>query len=420
MQKESGGEQLHAQAQQCVTDEQPEIDLFKGWPDPALLPRDVIAETFATLSRSFSGGSVRGLPYGTPQIYTVELMKFLNRQCRVDEGYEHPARADSLMVNDGVSRGLDLICHMLSKPGDAVMIEAPTYKNARLIFQEYGLEVIPIATDAEGMLVDDAEAKLNARRQDSQLPPVRFIYTIPSNNNPTGSTLPVERRHALVKLARTNNVLILADEVYHLLHWRDLHERPPRMVCFDEGFTCHDGVEADTSPVVISISSFTKICAPGLRLGWFEAAPSILRKLSGAAYMTSGGNAALMAVIVAEALSTQAMDKAITAYCNAYRSRSQVVVDALEAGGLPPLVRPRGGFFVWVQLPVPAEAVLKKARSVKFMNGELCDSSEGGKRAARLCFAYNTESELRIGIQRFVQAVRDAQLQMTEQQNSRL
>merc|ERR1712137_458276 len=154
-------------------------------------------------------------------------------------------------------------------------------------------------------------------------------------------------------------------------------------------------------PVVISVNSFTKILAPGLRLGWIEAAPPLIQKLSAIGYLISGGNVApFHGGIVAHTLQARTADSALDRMCTAYKERAAALTSALRVEGLPPLIEPSGGYFVWVPLAVGAETVLKSARdtfAVNFLPGGRCDVSGGSECFARLCFALLPEEQLRDG-----------------------
>lgn len=393
------------------------LNLGKGYPDPSLLPRAALAEACEAAAQALRAGSLRGLEYGAEPVgspeFLAELAAFLGRHCPG----EAPARADSLMLTNGVSHGLDLACGVLSQPGEAVLIEAPSYYLAVGIFRSRGLEVVPVPTDGDGLVVEAVEAVLDARPPGSA--PVRFLYTVPTNHNPTGTTLPAARRRALVELARRRNFLILADEVYHLLDWHPAGERPARMACFDSAFAQAGRPTVDTqavplAPVVVSVSSFTKILAPGLRVGWIEAAPSLVSQLAGTGYLVSGGCVTTFATdaVLTHVLRTRSGDTALARLVAEYKERSARMASALEAAGLPALVQPRGGYFAWVPLNVDASAVLEVAQGrygVSFMDGSRCDSSGDGRlaQAARLCFAFLPAAELEEAIRRLGKAVEE-------------
>lgn len=346
------------------------------------------------------------------------------------------------MVTNAVSHGLDLVCSVLTQPGDAIMVEVPTYFLALGIFRSRGLEVVPAPTDEYGLKVDSIEALLDARPPGSA--PVRMLYTIPGGHNPTGVTLPSERRAALVDIARSRGFLVLADEVYHLLSWHPPGTRPPRMACFDPSCTSrmaepkasHDpdydpsylgdlNVPASSSlteAVVVSVSSFTKILSPGLRIGWIEAAPAVIERLGTCGYLASGGCVApfVTDVILRPALLNGSVDAALQELVTEYSSRARRLADALTAAGLPPLVRANAGYFLWVPLGVPAEDVLQAGKEhfgVSFLPGARCDpcsatfSGAGGppEHCARVCFAWLPSEDLEEGARRLglaVQAVR--------------
>uniref|UniRef100_A0A7S4SW16 Aminotransferase class I/classII large domain-containing protein n=1 Tax=Alexandrium monilatum TaxID=311494 RepID=A0A7S4SW16_9DINO len=416
------------------------LDMAKGHPDPALLPREALAEACAHAATDFSSGSARGLPYGSQPrgstAFLAELAAFIERQCPA----EVAARADGLLLTNGVSHGLELVCSVFSQPGEAVLVEAPSYWLALGIFQSRGLEVVPVPTDAEGLLVGAAEDILNRRPEGS--PRARFLYTVPTSHNPTGSSLPAERRRALVDMARRWGLLVLADEVYHLLDWHAPQKRPPRMVFFDEAYSTNpvqpiDGAENDDpaygdaaaspgqflshpdsgdveslEPAVISVSSFTKILAPGLRVGWIEAAPVIIESLSSTGYLRSGGCVATFAAdaILGHVLKSRDADAVLASLVAEYRSRAKRLVAALEDVGLPPLVQPQGGYFLWVPMGVDSREVLEIAKAkhaVTFMPGTSYDAPGSSELAqcARLCFARLSSEELEEGVRRLAKAV---------------
>jgi len=213
------------------------LDLGKGHPDPALLPREAFAQACTAAAARFQDGDATGLRYGSKpegsSSFLTELVAFLGRQCPD----ENVACEDGLLVTNGVSHGLELICSVLSKPGDAVLVEAPSYFLAVGIFESHGLEVVSVPTNDRGLDVEAVEQILDSRPPESS--PVRFLYTVPANHNPTGRTLSGARRHCLVDVARRRGFFVLADEVYHLLDWHQPGKRPHRMVCFDPAYSTH-------------------------------------------------------------------------------------------------------------------------------------------------------------------------------------
>jgi 2-aminoadipate transaminase len=276
----------------------------------------------------------------------------------------------------------------------------------------------------------------------------RFIYIVPTHANPTGATLPSAHRQALVALALRFRFFVVADEVYQHLSWG--RAVPARMRAWDVGnssaaeapFDGEDrplaaappGAAAAAAPLqpapgalVVSISSFTKILAPGLRLGWVEGPPAVLTRLAQRAYLVSGGGVApFVSLVVLEALRSGAQDAYLARLTAAYSLRCGVLCDALRAAAADAgwsFRQPSGGYFVWLRLPegVTAAALMPacKARSVAVLDGARCSGGTPEQLAlmggvadvhqhVRLCFANLDEQQLRDGVAKLAAALADA------------
>ena len=241
------------------------IDLGLGDPPLSLLPLDLIRDAAqAQLSqndRSF-------LQYGTEQgdgYFRIALAEFLGK------GYGFAVKPESLFVTNGVSQALDLICTLFTKAGDTIFVEEPSYFLALKIFADHHLNVISIDTDEDGLMIEALAEKLAASQP-------KFLYLIPAYQNPTGHTLSQPRREQLVHLAREHDFIIVADEVYQLLSYASSARKPP------DSFATYIAVEN-----VISLGSFSKILAPGLRLGWMQAHPETLKRFVTSGLLDSGG-----------------------------------------------------------------------------------------------------------------------------------
>ena len=231
------------------------IDLGRGDPDHTLLP---LAALQLSAESYFASADRRSLQYGTEQgdgYFRRDLADFLAG------AYDLPVDPDLLFITSGVSSALDLICTLYTQPGDVIFVEEPTYFLALRIFQDHGLKIISIPIDQDGLCLDGLEERIDKYKP-------KLIYLIPSFQNPTGRTLPQERRKKLVELTRHRDVLILADEVYQLLAYTQTPPQP---------FAAYAGVEKH----VISLNSFSKILAPGLRLGWLQAHATVIKRLAG-------------------------------------------------------------------------------------------------------------------------------------------
>eukprot|EP00927_Polykrikos_kofoidii_P017045 TRINITY_DN1773_c0_g1_i3.p1 TRINITY_DN1773_c0_g1~~TRINITY_DN1773_c0_g1_i3.p1 ORF type:complete len:382 (-),score=65.09 TRINITY_DN1773_c0_g1_i3:74-1219(-) len=361
------------------------------------------------------------------------------------KAYRSPVSPHWLLTTNGASHGLDLAVRALAKPGDTIVCEEPTYYLAAQIFRDQGLSIETIPSDGDGFDVKALAARLALH--DRATP--RLIYLVPSHGNPTGGVLAQYRRSILVALARRHGVHILADEVYQLLDYTEGNDAvAPRMLTYDEPHRRHGpsfGVvgspppsddesefgsrapsKATTVPAggqdeegnigyVISVGSFAKILAPGLRLGWLEAPPELLKQIATRGYMFSGGGLApYVSQVVAELLDGGEQDAELRRLCATYAASASVLCEALRAE--PALFKfeaPKGGYFVWVQLPegVDAEELLPLAEKngVIFLPGSrcVCDSVEPYRRYVRLCFALEEPQALREGVVRLAKAVRE-------------
>eukprot|EP00854_Cymbomonas_tetramitiformis_P012442 gene12442-14699_t len=339
--------------------------------------------------------------------------------------YGDEVRKEHLFVTNGVSHAIDMICTTFLSAGDTVVVESPTYFLATNIFKDHGLDVQSVPGDGNGLCVDALEERL----LDGLRP--RMVYLVPTHGNPSGKTLPAERRLRLVHLAHQYQFLILADEVYHLLDWTPAaaHNgggRPPRMVAMeassraldsggavgnkrqrqtesdeDEAYNSEPAVLAaaeeerrsSKAPVgVLGVSSFTKILAPGLRLGWVEARPELLKSLTGKGYIVSGGGVApFVSEVVTEALQGGGQDRHLDLLCDEYRP---VWVAATKRSGRGPMGwRALQGITATDLLPVA-----KKHEVALLPGGRCCPDGTLHDSHIRLCFAYLSESEIKEGV----------------------
>jgi 2-aminoadipate transaminase len=354
------------------------IDLGLGDPDPLLLPLDLLRESAA---ECFARGDNSFLQYGAEQgngPFREALADFLSR------GYGLPVKPESLFITHGASGALDLTCTLFTHPGDTIFVEEPSYFLALRIFRDHGLRILPIPTDADGVIVEAVEEKLSAARP-------KFIYTIPTFQNPSGQTLSAERRARLVALAREHNFLIVVDEVYHFL---DYTRKPPAPFA---------AYTADGN--VIAVNSFSKILAPGLRLGWIQSDAETVKRFVTCGLLDSGGGLNPFAsAVVRETLEKGGVEINIQKLKTVYRSRAQRMESALKK--YIPAAQfhtPEGGFFFWVRLPGMDTSVLQKkaeAFQVGFRPGIRFSSADGLRDFMRLSFVHFEADEIEEGITR--------------------
>jgi DNA-binding transcriptional MocR family regulator len=245
------------------------------------------------------------------------------------------------------------------------------------------LNVVSIDTDENGLIIEALEEKL------VEFHP-KFLYLIPTFQNPTGQTMSQERRDRLVELAQKHEFLLVADEVYQLLSYT---ERPPK------SFAGYIDVEN-----VISLGSFSKILAPGLRLGWLQAHPNNIKRFNTCGLLDSGGGLnPFTSAIVRGVIETGGLESHIRKLIEIYRSRRNAMDSTLHQH-LANLKysTAQGGFFFWLRVPEGMDTIelRKNARAFKvdFRPGTLFSSRGDLREYMRLCFVYYEEEQIEQGI----------------------
>jgi len=232
------------------------------------------------------------------------LAKFLG------DGYGTSVTPESLFVTAGNSQALDFICALFTRPGDTIIVEEPSYFLAFNIFTDHGLNIVSIPMDENGMDIDRLEQELRKTRP-------KMLYTIPSFHNPGGQSMSAARRTRLVELSREYDFLVAADEVYQLL-W---YERAPPAAL---GTMIEEGN-------ILSLGSFSKIFAPGLRLGWIQTSPKLMARLLNSGAVNSGGSFNhFTSHIVRHAIDLGLQQTLLKDLRQSYRSRVQAMDTALK------------------------------------------------------------------------------------------
>ncbi|MFQ5613926.1 MAG: PLP-dependent aminotransferase family protein [Anaerolineae bacterium] len=362
------------------------IDFGVGQPGLSLLPLAVMRQAAA---HRLGQPDPTLLQYGAEQgdgRFRLALAEFLS------EGYGIAVEAEQLLITNGVSQGLDWVCHRFTRPGDTIFVEEPTYHLVLPIFLDRGLKVVAVPTDENGLIVEALEEKLAEQRP-------AFLYTIPVFHNPSTVTLAADRRRRLAALSRRHGFLIAADEVYQLLNYAATP--PPPLISYDE------------AGQVLSLGSFSKILGPGLRLGWIQAAPGLIERLVDSGLLHSGGGFdPFTSGLVHSAIELGLQQSYLAHLKSVYSQRVRVLSDALRRH-LPPSVtfhEPQGGFFIWLRLPpdVDAGGLLAEARrqGVGFQPGARFSVNGGLRNYLRLSFAYYDAPELQEGARRLAQVIR--------------
>lgn len=356
------------------------INLGIGQPSPDLLPVGLIREA---ADRMLARAAPNDLNYGElagDAGFRTALAGFLGAE------YGAPAAADSLFVTAGNSQALDFVCSVFTRPGDTVIVEEPSYFLAFRIFEDHGLDIVPVPLDEHGMDIDALETVLATTRP-------ALLYTIPSYQNPGGQSMSAERRRRLATLSREHDFVVAADEVYQMLWF----EQPPPPAL---GTQIADGN-------ILSLGSFSKILAPGLRLGWIQAPAPLRERLLGSGVVNSGGSFnQFTSLVVREAIESGLQQEFLQAARAAYAGRAQTMDEALSEhfGGRARWQRPDGGYFFWLEFEEGFDAASRREQAARFETGfqpGIHFSSRGRLRnCVRLSFAHYREDEIRAGVSR--------------------
>jgi 2-aminoadipate transaminase len=336
----------------------------------------------AVLRREGRSLATYGLAHG-PQGYGP-LRDFLSAKLAHDAGIK--ARADDIMIVSGSLQALDLVNQALLARGDTVIVEQESYQGALTRLTRLGVNVVGIPLDPDGMRMDALAATLAGLKARGVRP--KYIYTIPTVQNPTGSIMPEARRAEMLRLADAYGVPIFEDDCYADLTWDG---KRPRAI--------HAMAENGN---VIHIGSFSKSIAPALRVGFVVAPWQIMAQML--ALKTDAGSGALEQMVLAEYCAPH-FSTHVPELTRGLRAKLDTLVEALNAqfGTAAEFEAPKGGIFLWVKLPDNVDTL--KLYQVALKDGvsinpgpEWSTDKAHSKSRLRLCFASPTHQEIREGI----------------------
>jgi 2-aminoadipate transaminase len=360
--------------------EMPDVISFAGGlPAPELFPIQEMAQAFYKVIAEDGRSS---LQYSTTEGH-MPLRQYIAGRMQA-KGI--PAAANNILITSGSQQGLDLVAKVLLNACDKVIVERPTYLAAIQTFSVFEAQFITVASDDEGIDVDDVERRLQ------QHPDVKLIYLVANFQNPSGTTLSFARRKRLIQLAQTYGVRILEDDPYGELRYR--------------GETIPPLKSLDPTGLVIYLSTFSKTMAPGLRLGWLVAEPETYQKLVIAKQATDLHTNTVAQRAAHHYLTEHSADQHIAKIRAVYGERCRRMLESL-ARYFPSEVRwtkPEGGMFLWAELPphIRTEDVLKDAiaEKIAFVPGAAFFASQKEHNFMRLNFSNQVPEKIEEGIKR--------------------
>lgn len=357
------------------------ISFGGGFPDPDIFPLDKLEGVFATVISKYGKSA---LQYTSSEGILplreklVVRMKTAGINCAVD----------NLIIIQGGQQGLDFMAKAFINKGDVIIVERPTFLGALIAFNPYEPQYKCVGTDDDGMDMNELEQILKTTKN------VKFIYTVPEFQNPTGKTMPLERRKRLIELANKYDVMILEDSPYREIRF--------------EGDAIPPIKSFDTENRVVYLGSFSKILCPGIRLGWLIADRSLAARFTQLKAAADTQNSTVNMYAVNTFMETYDIDAHIKVIRNAYREKRDIMLGAIEEY-FPKSVSyttPEGGLFTWLTLPegqnaaiIMVERLLPEA-NVAYVPGDGFFPVEPETNHARVNYSCMSGDKIKFGIKR--------------------
>ena len=310
-----------------VTQDPTVISFAAGNPAPESFPA---AEMASIAAEIFANNAASALQYGVTEGYGP--LKELTAK-RMKEKYNVGRSFDDIIITSGGQQAIEMLTKSLVNEGDVILCEMPSFIGALNAFRSYNARLIGIPMDHDGMDMEVLERTLQTTQN------VKFIYTIPTFQNPSGHVMSLERRKKLLELAQKYNVLILEDSPYFELRFAGEYIPPIKSM--------------DETGCVLFSGSYSKVLAPGIRIGFAIAPKELISKLTVAKQVSDVHTNLFFQMIAAEYLKRYDLDAHIAKICNLYRTRAELMCDRIDEkfGGKVQYVRPTGGLFLWCSLP---------------------------------------------------------------------
>ena len=364
------------------------ISFAGGLPAPELFPVEKIKE--ASCAVLDDAGTV-ALQYGPTEGY-LPLRKQIAERIKVKNSIE--TDADHIMMTAGSQQGLDFVGRLFLDPGDVVLLESPSYLGAINAFQPYSPKFVEVPTDDFGLKMDELE-KILATTEN-----VKMIYVIPDFQNPSGRTWPLERRKQFMEIMNKYEIAVIEDNPYGELRYKG--EFLPSLKSMD------------TKGLVLYLGTFSKVLAPGYRLGWICANDINIEKLNLIAQAAVLQTSTISMMIVSKFLELNDLDEHVEKIRAVYKHRCDVMIAAMEKY-FPPEAKftyPDGGLFTWVELPeyVNTRDLAAKAleEKVAFVPGSGFFPNGGNNCCMRLNYSCMPDDKIVEGIKRLAKVIKSA------------
>jgi 2-aminoadipate transaminase len=366
------------------------ISFAGGLPAPETFPVDDLKKiTLEVLEKEGASALQYGTTEGDP------LLRQLLAEKHNREGLS--VGIENIIITTGSQQALDLIARVLIDPDDYILCGLPSYLGGINAFLAYGAKLKGIPLDDHGMKPDDLEKAVNDIQKQGKR--IKFLYTIPDFQNPAGITLPEERRLKIIEIAEKYDFFIIEDSPYREIRFEG---KPEKMM-----------YGLDTSGRVITLSTFSKIFAPGFRIGWVLGHPLILDKLVLAKQTSDICSSAFSQRIIARYLEKGLLEKNLPKTIALYRERRDFMLNCFTKymPGEISWTRPEGGLFLFVTMPagLNAASVLKKAidENVAFVDGSTFFCNDQGHNTMRINFSYSNKDEIETGVERLARVIKN-------------
>lgn len=370
------------------------ISFAGGLPDPQHFPYAFVADAVKEIMEKKGKVALQyGPTDGLPEL-KEEFIKFLEKY----EGIT--AKPENLIITTASQQALDIVGRLFIDASDPVLVELPSYMGGLQVFKSYGADFVGVKLEDDGVSVVDLEEKLQwLKNQDEHY---KFVYLVPDFQNPSGVTLSEEKRNRVIELSEKYNVAIIEDSPYRQIRFEG--KAPKMLYRLDK--------ETRNTDNIISLFTFSKTFAPGLRLGVILAHPQIVHKMEILKQSLDLCTSSLNQLIAAEFLRSGYFEKHIETIKKAYKIKKDAMVGALSKY-MPESVtwtKPEGGLFLWVRLPDAMSADDMFADAIKdnvaYVIGSAFHCDGSGKNTIRLNFSYPTVAEIEEGIKRLANTVK--------------